>query len=100
MARDWEKETHQVRGEILDLMGTYGDNVATVPFCEYLELREGEPIWCVDLHVKVRRKTEFEVSGEGPTLGRALKGAYIRLCNESQILRQAERSNATFGVVP
>lgn len=79
-------------------MASYGLNIATIPFSAVIELRDEGPVWVVDLHVKVTRVTEFEVSGEGPTLAEALRRAYLALNNQPMVLRHAASSNEAFGV--
>lgn len=86
------------RNQILRRMSEYGANIAPVPFSSYIENRNGEEIWCVDLHIKVKRLTEFEINVEGKTLSEALKRAYIGISHEPLNLRAAARSNETFGV--
>lgn len=97
MARDWN-DTEAVRRDILDRMDRYGQNVADVPFAQTLECRDGKKVWIVDIHVKVRRTTEFEISGEGDTLADALRRAYLALNNEPMVLSRAETTNLAFGV--
>lgn len=100
MAKDWEYEISRTRTAIIERMAQYGENSATFPFTMYLEMREEGAIWCVDIHVRVKRQTEFEVSSEGPTLGNALKRAWICLSNEPMRLRQAKAANDQFGITP
>lgn len=97
MARDWADET-SVRNDIHERMNKYGDNIAPVPFAEYQERRNDGLWWCVDIHIKVRRTTEFEVSAEGRTLSEALRKAYLGLNNEPVLTRKAANANALFGV--
>lgn len=97
MARDWERASIVIV-DILDRMDKFGKNIATFPFCVTQEIRNGEPVWVVDIHVKVKNKTEFDISSEGATLSQALKGAYLGLNNEEGISAQAQRANQAFGV--
>lgn len=98
MARDWT-DTKAIREAILDRMDLYGENVAAVPFSMYQERDHGNILkWVVDIHVKVRRVTEFEITGEGPTCGEALRRAYLALNNQPMVLKNAARTNSTFGV--
>lgn len=81
MARDWT-DTEETREAILKRMALYGVNIAEVPFCETMERRGDEHLWVVDLHVKVARKTEFDISVVGETLAEALRRAYLSLSHE------------------
>jgi DNA-directed RNA polymerase alpha subunit len=63
-------------------MAMHGINIAEVPFCETMERRSDEHVWVVDLHVKVARKTEFDISAVGLTLAEALRRAYLSLSHE------------------
>jgi hypothetical protein len=96
VARDWE-----ISSTLADLrlrMDRFGDNVAPVPISLTMEFRDGKVLWCVDIHVKVLRQTEFDISTEGPTLSAALRAAYLGLNNEQELLRRASRANIAFGV--
>lgn len=94
MARDWtDKES--VRADILSRMAQYGENCAAIPYCES---QMGDGSWVIDIHVKVRGLTEFEIGGAAPTLVDALRRAYLALNNEPMILSRASTANATFGV--
>lgn len=98
MARDWT-DTKSIRESIFERMEAYGDNVAEVPFSMYQQREEGNILkWVVDIHVKIKRVTEFEITGEGLTLSEALRRAYLGLNNEPMVLANAARGNATFGV--
>ena len=81
MARDWS-DTEGVRKDILHRMAMHGINIATVPFAETLERVGDEHLWTVDIHVKVARKTEFDISTVGETLAEALRRAYLSLSHE------------------
>jgi hypothetical protein len=97
VARDWSDEG-SVLTDIFARMSGYGANIAAIPYTCYLERRGETLFWVVDLHVKVSRVTEFEVSGEGPTLQEALRRAYLALNNEPMVLSRAAKSNEAFGV--
>lgn len=98
MARDWT-DTASLREAIFTRMEAYGENCADVPFSEYQQRETGNILkWVVDIHVKVRRVTEFDVTGEGLTLSEALRRAYLALNNEPMVLKNAARTNSTFGV--
>ena len=81
MARDWS-DTESVRLDILKQMARHGINVARVPFAETMERRSDEHVWVVDLHVKVERQREFDITAEGMTLMDALRSAYLCLSRE------------------
>lgn len=97
MARDWN-DTKSVQGDIFARMALYGMNIASIPFTVYLERRGDTEVWVVDLHVKVRRTIEFELTGEGPTLPEAMRRAYLALNNEPMVRANAAQGNATFGI--
>lgn len=97
MARDWTN-TRATREDILARMEKFGPNVADIPFSEYQERRGSACIWVVQLHVKVRGVTEFDVEGEGDTLAEALRRAYLGLNDETRILSTASIGNLAFGV--
>lgn len=97
MARDWE-----VSNTLADLkarMARFGDNIATVPISmvEEYDPTRGR-FWVVDLHIKVHRVTEFDISVEGKTLSEALRRAYLGLNNEMGLLERAARANLVFEV--
>lgn len=79
-------------------MTKFGNNVAPVPLSMTEEYRDGRIVWVVDIHIKVRRVTEFDISTEGETLSDALRAAYLGLNNELGLLNRAARANLAFGV--
>lgn len=97
MARDWE-----VSNTLADLkarMAKFGPNIAAVPISmveEYTPARG--TFWVVDIHIKVYRFTEFDISVEGKTLSEALRRAYLGLNNEMGLLERAHRANRVFEV--
>jgi hypothetical protein len=97
LARDWE-----VSNTLADLkarMARFGVNVAPVPISMVEEYDPGRGmIWVVDIHIKVYRKTEFDISVEGKTLSEALRRAYLGLNNELGLLERADRANRVFEV--
>lgn len=99
MARDWS-DTKTLKEDIWARMALYGDNVAPIPFCMYQERIEGTNNlkWVVEIHVKVKSVTEFEVIGEDETFAGALRRAYLGLNNETLVLRNADKANAQFGI--
>jgi len=97
MARDWER-TSLVILDILERMKQFGTNVAPFPFCITQEIRDGKVVWCVDIHVRVRRKTEFDISTEGETVTEALRAAYLGLNSPTGVTERAGRANAAFGI--
>lgn len=84
-------------------MANFGENVAPVPLCITMERRcvEGKwkTVYVVDLHVKVIRQTEFDISAEANTVSGALRAAYLGLNNERGLVQRAKESNVAFGVV-
>jgi hypothetical protein len=96
VARDWNN-LEVVREDIFERMGAFGTNVAQFPYSETRELREGKLIWTVDIHIKVIRQTEFELTGEGETLMEALRRVYLGL-NSQTNLRRA--TTASFVALP
>lgn len=99
MARDWE-----VSNTLADLkarMAKFGDNIASVPISmvEEYDRETGRRFWVVDIHIKVHRVTEFDISVEGNTLSDALRRAYLGLNNEMGLLNKAARANLVFSVV-
>lgn len=81
MARDW-RDTDAVRTDIFKRMAAFGENVAPIPYAACLENRLDGPTWVVDIHVKVRRLVEFDISAEGQELHEALRRIYLGLNNE------------------
>jgi hypothetical protein len=96
VARDWEMSN--TLASLLERMAKFGNNVAPVPLCITLELREGVPVYVVDLHIKVIRTTEFDLTAEATTLSGALRSAYLGLNNERGLVERAAESNLAFGV--
>ena len=87
MARDWT-DTHSVREDILKRMRAFGENIAPIPYASALEYGEdGSEHWVVDIHVKVRRAVEFDLTGEGKTLADALRCVYLGLNSEANLRR-------------
>ena len=94
MARDWNN-LEDVRKDIFERMKNFGDNIATFPYCETQErLETGKTIWTVDIHVRVKRLVEFQLTGEGETLAEALRRVYLGLNSEANLRRNA--STAAF----
>lgn len=81
MARDWS-DTESVRLDILKQMALHGINTAHIPFSAVMERRSDEHVWVIDLHVKVARQREFDITAEGLTLMDALRSAYLCLSRE------------------
>ena len=90
MARNWENHD-SVRAGIHDRMARFGMNHAQYPYVETQELREGQTLWSVDIHVKVNRECDFELFGEAPTLSEALRRVYLGLNNEVSLRRNARQ---------
>jgi hypothetical protein len=81
MARDWN-DTESTRQDILKRMAEHGTNIADMPYCETMERRSDEHIWVIDLHVKVAKWREFDISAEDLKLSEALRKAYLSLSHE------------------
>lgn len=96
MARDWE--ISRTLADLMVRMSQFGENVASVPIAMTEENRNGLRVWIVDLHIKVRRVTEFDISTEGTTLSEALRSAYLGLNNERGLVSRAARANDAYGV--
>lgn len=97
MARDWE--ISNTLSILAERMSHFGENIAPIPICMTQEAREdGSLVWVVDLHIKVRGKTEFDMSAEGETLSAALRSVYLGLNNERGLVRRAAEANLAFGV--
>jgi hypothetical protein len=88
VARDWTN-TDDVREDIFHRMEAFGQNIAPVPYAACLENREDGPVWVVDIHVKVRRLIEFDITAEGKHLHEALRRIYLGLNNEATYRRQS-----------
>ena len=86
MARDWT-DTQIVKEDILKRMASFGNNIAAIPYASALENRDGILTWVVDIHVKVHRVIEFDLSAEGATLGEALRCIYLGLNSEANLRR-------------
>ena len=96
MARDWE--ISRTLADLMVRMAQFGENVASVPLAMTQERRGTRFVWVVDVHIKVRRVTEFDISTEGETLTDALRSAYLGLNNERGLMHRAARANAAYGV--
>lgn len=80
-------------------MTDFGANTAPMPVSMSQALNEGgELVWMVDLHIRVRGVTEFEISAEGATLAEALRGAYLGMNNRAGLIKNAQRANDAFGI--
>ena len=96
MARDWE--VSNTLASLKVRMAQFGVNIAPCPIAMTEELRDGQTVWVVDIHIRVRRVTEFDISTEGATLSEALRAAYLGLNNEAGLRTRAARANEAFGV--
>jgi hypothetical protein len=88
VARDWNN-LEAVREDIFERMDAFGENIAQFPYSETREWRIDGSVWTVDIHIKVLRQVEFELTGEGATLGEALRRVYLGLNSQSNIRRHA-----------
>lgn len=71
-------------------------NIAPIPLAVWQE--DGR--WNVEVHVRIRRVTEYEVAGSGVTLSDALANAKRALAHEEQNTRQGRSNAETFGYTP
>jgi hypothetical protein len=83
----------QIEGLMAVLATVAPDNIAPIPVAIWQE--DGK--WNVEVHVRVRRVTEYEVCGTGVTLSDALANARRALANENVNVRQASINAETFG---
>lgn len=88
MTHSWlEADTHAMIESKLAQVAP--DNIAPIPIASAKERQpDGSYLWNVDLHVKIRGVTEYDVQGTGPTLAAALRSAYLGLNNEQQPWRK------------
>ena len=98
MARDWNN-TPAVREDILNRMAKFGENIAEFPLTQTLERRDGKLVWVVDIHIKVARLVEFDLTGEGDTLAEALRKVYLGLNSQANLYRNVIHGN-TYTAVP
>lgn len=97
MARDWNIPDTLAR--TIARLGEFGANTAEFPISMTQERAEdGSLRWVVDIHVRIPRKTEFEISAEGETLSEALRSAYLGLNNPNGVIRRASAANEAFGI--
>lgn len=97
MARDWSEEATLTALE--DRLARLApENIAPIPIAACKELVDGTPYWTVDVHVRIPRVTEYEVSGTDKTLAGALRRAYLALNNEPNVREKANASNRRFAV--
>lgn len=99
MARDWKFEpTLKALEERLRRLAP--SNTASVPLTITAEPGpRGEWIWTVDIHVRLPRVTEYEVTAVGTSVDEAIRRAYLGLNNEALIRKRNDVSNRRFGVV-
>jgi hypothetical protein len=99
VARDWTFEpTLQALEERLKRLAP--NNTASVPLTITAEPGlNGAWTWTVDLHVRIPRLTEYEVTATGDTVSAAIRKAYLGLNNEALIRKRSDVSNAKFGVI-
>jgi hypothetical protein len=83
----------QIEGLMAVLTTVAPANIAPIPVAIWQE--DGK--WNVEVHVRVRRVTEYEVCGTGVTLSDALANARRALANENVNVRQASINAETFG---
>lgn len=74
-------------------------NTAPLPITAAKEQQDdGSYLWTVDIHVRIPRITEYEVSGRDTSLAGALRRAYLALNNEPHVRKQANIANKNFGI--
>lgn len=99
MARDWDAEAETMKALDERLMRLAPDNTAEFPIsCVQQRDQNGNLGWVVDIHVRIPRVTEYEVTAFHPTYAGAIRRAYLGLNNETKIRQQSHASNKTFGV--
>lgn len=99
MARDWNDEAPTLAALEARLMALAPGNTAPCPIATSKQQDEfGQWGWVVDIHVRIPRVTEYEVTGVGKTFAGALRRAYLGLNNEPNLRKLSVRTNATFGV--
>lgn len=69
-------------------------NIAPIPIAFMQE--DGQ--WSVDIHVRIRGVTEYEVTGTGDTLSDAIANAQRHLSQQTRNERQASLDSDTFTV--
>jgi hypothetical protein len=69
-------------------------NIAPIPVAMMLE----DGLWTVDVHVRIKGVTEYEVSGAGETLSDALTNAQRQLANRSTNERRAYRDTKVYSI--
>lgn len=70
-------------------------NTAPIPVAAMLE----DGVWSVDVHVRIPRVTEYEVTGTGDTFEEALRNAADSLCRPGILYGRARREAEAFGLV-
>lgn len=97
MARNWT--TDETLADIIKRMEEYGPNVAEFPIAMTRETSDmGELVWVVNLHVRIKRVTEFEIEAMSTILADALRKAYIGLNNPNGVMNRARDGNEAFNV--
>ncbi len=98
MARDWTEveTTHLLEDRLAKLAD---GNTAEFPIsCSKQKNDLGEWVWVVDIHVRIPRVTEYEVTGFAPTLAGALRRAYLGMNSEALLRKNSNAANLQFGV--
>lgn len=74
-------------------------NTAQIPVAVSQELdEENNVIWVVDIHVRIPRVTEYDLTTSAPSYAVALRKAVASLNSESRIRRHANWANERFGI--
>jgi len=93
VARDWNTEpVDELERRLRDIAP---NNTAPYPLEIVLDSRG---IWTVDIHVRIPRITEYELTGVGETLLQALERAHWGLDRETENRKHADAANRKFGV--
>ena len=69
-------------------------NIASIPIAAMLE--DGQ--WSVDVHVRIKGVTEYEITGTGEPLSDAITNAQRQLAHRSYNERKAKRDSQAYGL--
>jgi hypothetical protein len=100
VARDWNNETETLSALEARVASLAPGNTAPIPIDASKQRNEltGEWTWVVDIHVRIPRVTEFELTGSDTTLTGAIRRAYLALNSHKRLRRQASDANLAFGI--
>lgn len=98
MARDWN-EPDTITLLLARINDIAPGNVAPCPLaCAMQREPDGTYTWYVDIHVRIPRVTEYEITAAGDTVTEALRKAYKGLNNEVNLRTSANAANRAFRV--